>query len=72
MTHDDEEVDCCPQCGFAFMEGEPVSQLQGFCDNCGQWETILVVHTVICWQDHLARMPKQYSRNRQIGLRRLN
>lgn len=66
------QIESCPQCGFKFMDQQPVVIQQGFCPRYLRWEIIKIVHAGICWEDHLAGMPTAYTQNRLAGARRLN
>lgn len=68
--NEDEEQHCCPQCGFAFMQGEVVAIWVIICPTHGPEQETLHPHP--CMRDFIAGVPKELTRNKMIGLRRLN
>jgi hypothetical protein len=65
-----EEEHCCPQCGFAFVTGEPIAIMTQFCPYHG-WEH-MTVHAAPCLQDFMGGEERKETRNKQISMRRLN
>lgn len=66
----DEDEACCPQCRFPFVNGEMIAEVHYDCPNHGH--EVMMIHIGMCVMDFMADVDTNLTRNKMIGLRRLN